>query len=170
MSGDGGSRLGVPITRLIMPRDLHSQWVWGLNPRDHAPVPATRFSSRARWEPRYGRVADVVAPADLRQRLAGLPPRNRLLPLMCRELQLAAELDASSLWSLAAFVSPRLDQLPFKLRKPTQHGQHQSPVGSRGIGPSIGQRSKPRTSFGNRIEHIEQITRGPCEPIEASDE
>ena len=56
-------------------------------------------------------MADVVASADFDQGLASLSPRDGLLPLVRRELQLAAEPHASGLRALSAFRSARLYEL-----------------------------------------------------------
>jgi hypothetical protein len=54
-------------------------------------------------------VTDVVAPADIDQGFTIGPPRNRLLPLMQRELQLAAESDPTGFRALPPLISPGPD-------------------------------------------------------------
>jgi hypothetical protein len=61
-------------------------------------------------------VADVVAPTDINQGLSSLSSRDGLCTLMRSELELAAEPNASSLSSLAAFVGPGANEPPFKFR------------------------------------------------------
>ena len=53
-------------------------------------------------------MADAEGSANLNQRLASLPPRQGLPPLMRCELDLATELDAPRLSPLPALIRPSL--------------------------------------------------------------
>src|SRR5271154_3883650 len=89
---------------------------------------------------------------------------------MKRELELPPEPNPSRLSSLAPFVGPGIDQLPFKLRKSAQHSQHQSTMRGCGVGPGVSQQSKSGASPRHAIEHVEQIASRASQPIKASDE
>ena len=115
------------------------------------------YRVRAFSEPRNGRVADVVASADLDQ---APPPPPFALTLLCvdgSELELPTEPDASGLRSLAAFIGPGPDQLPLELSEAAQDRQHQPPVWGGGVGPSIGQGPEPCPSLPYRIEDVEEV-------------
>ena len=115
------------------------------------------YRVRAFSEPRDGRVADVVAPADLGHGLACLPSRQRFEDLVAAELELPTKAYPSGLSSPSPFVSPGLDQLPLELGEATKDGQHQPSMSRGRIGPRIGQRSETRPSLAHRIEDVEEI-------------
>jgi hypothetical protein len=68
-----------------------------------------RSSSTPDLEPRYRRMAHRVATGNLRQSLTRRPTRQRLLTLMCRELQLAAKSDPSRHRPLPPLIGPGPD-------------------------------------------------------------
>jgi hypothetical protein len=95
-------------------------------------------------------MANCVGPGDIRQRLASLPSRQGLLPLMLRKGRLPTELHASNLRSLPAFGSPGQYQMPLKLRKAAKW---------RGaVCPGIAKGAEASPGFVNRRQGVEQIT------------
>jgi len=100
-------------------------------------------------------VPDVVAATNFDQSLVSHSPRDGLLPLVRRQLELATEPNAPSLCSLPAFVGSGLDQLSLKsTQQGTQNRQHQPSVRGRGVGPGVSQRPEARASLADRVEHI----------------
>jgi len=103
-------------------------------------------------------VADGVAPRDLNQALARGPSRSSLGLLMGGEGRFASEPNPTCLSSGPAFTGPRQDQTAFKLGKPTEDRQHQPTVWRGGVGPSICQGPKPRTSLRHCVQDIQKVT------------
>jgi hypothetical protein len=74
---------------------------------------------------RYCRVADVITVADVDQCFTGVSASDYLSNLMRRELWLPSEPDATGWCTLAPFIGPSPDQMPFEGRQsdrvPTKH-------------------------------------------------
>jgi hypothetical protein len=64
------------------------------------------------FEPRNGRMANVIAASDVGQGFPGFPSRKCFEDLVAGEFELAAKPDAPGLGPLPAFGGPGLDQLP----------------------------------------------------------
>ena len=103
-------------------------------------------------------MANCVGPGDIRQRLASLPSRQGLLPLMLRKGRLPTELHASNLRSLPAFGSPGQDQMPLKLRKAAKDRKHQLAMWRGAVCPGIAKGAEASPGFVNRRQGVEQIT------------
>ena len=102
-------------------------------------------------KPRNRGVAHVIAPTDFGPRFSRLPSRDGLLPLMQSEFEFPCKADPSGLRPVASFFSRGLDQLALKFCQPTKYRQHQPPMWSCSVSPSIGQRFEPCASLANRI-------------------
>ena len=118
--------------------------------------PPTRLGLRLR-KPTDRAVTDVVAPADFREGLASLLPRQGFEDLVAAELELPTQTYPPGLSPLPAFVGPGLDQLPLKLSEATEDGQHQPAVRGCRVGPSISQRSETRVSLGDCIKDVQEV-------------
>jgi hypothetical protein len=121
---------------------------------------------RAGFEPRYRRLRYVVAPRYLGLCLAFLKALNGLLALMRGQGWRPAKPHSAGLSAGPALAGTGKDQLALEIRKSTQDGQHQAPMRSRGVRPCVGQRFEAGAGLGNRVENIEQVARGPSEPIQ----
>src|ERR1700716_3823083 len=78
-----------------------------------------------------------------------------------------AETHALGLRSGSAVAGSGKDQLALELRKAAEHGEHQSAVGSRGVGPDIRQRLEPGASLADHIEDVQQVARTSGKAVEA---
>jgi len=74
-------------------------------------------------------VAYVVGFGYFRQRFPVTLPGQSFVTLMFGELELPSELYPVGPCTLPAFIGPRQDQMPLKLRQPAQHRNHQLAVG-----------------------------------------
>jgi hypothetical protein len=79
--------------------------------------------------------------------------RHRGLP--CRK----GDLDTTLLGPLATFTRPGSDQLALEFGQAAKHGEHQSAMSGRGIGPSILERFEAGAALADLIEHVEQVAR-----------
>jgi len=52
------------------------------------------------------------------------------------------------------------------IRQPAKHGQHQSPVRCRGVGPCVAQGSESGLPAGDRRERVQQVASGSRQPVE----
>jgi hypothetical protein len=110
-------------------------------------------------QPHYRRMAHIVGPGDVDQRLACCSTCNRLLPLMRRQLGLAAEPDATSLRAFPPFAGPGADQLALELGKATEHSQHEPAVRRRGVSPVSATDLKPPPAFAIVSRMFKEIAR-----------
>jgi hypothetical protein len=78
---------------------------------------------------------DVVAAGDVAERFAPVAAAYGLAPLVRGELERSAQALPARLGPRAAFASAGADQFALELRQPAEHGEHQTPVRSRRVGP-----------------------------------
>jgi hypothetical protein len=109
---------------------------------------------------------DVVAAGDVAERFASVTSANRLTPLVRGELEGSAQALPTRLRPLPAFAGAGADQLALELRQSAEHGQHQTPVRGRRVGPRVGEGSKPGFLAGDRGEGVEKIACRACQPVE----
>jgi hypothetical protein len=108
-------------------------------------------------EPRNRARMDGVAAGDLGKRFAPVAAANRFAPLVRGELEGSAQALPARLGPRAAFAGAGADQLTLELRQPAEHGQHQTPMRGRRVGPCVGEGSKPGFLAGDRREGIEKV-------------
>jgi len=89
---------------------------------------------------------------------------------MASELRFATQDDPPRLRTLTPFAGPRSDKFPFELGKTAQYGQHETAVRCRRVSPGISKRFEAGPLFGNRAQQIEEIARGPRQPIKTGDD
>jgi hypothetical protein len=77
--------------------------------------------------------------------------------------------DTTLLGPLATFTRPGSDQLALEFRQAAKHGEHQSAMSGRGIGPSVLERFEAGAALADLIEHVEQVARRSGQPIKARD-
>lgn len=91
------------------------------------------------------------------------------MALVVRQFAWAAELNTSLHRSLTALAGACADEFALELSKPSEHGEHQSAVRCRRIGPRVLERLETRPGLSNLVQDVEQIARRSSEPIKASD-
>src|SRR4051794_20075639 len=90
------------------------------------------------------RPADIVAAADLGQRLALLASSDRLAPLMRGELGRSAHSLPSCHGPCPPLAGACADELALELGEAAQHGEHQAAMRGRGVGPGIAEGAEAR--------------------------
>src|SRR5262249_31428990 len=88
---------------------------------------------------------------------------------MRSQLARTAKLDTTLLGPLATFTRPGSDQLALEFGQAAKHGEHQSAMSGRGIGPSILERFEAGAALADLIEHVEQVARRAGQPIKPRD-
>jgi hypothetical protein len=91
-------------------------------------VQAVNGASHASVEPRYSRMAHRVTSRDINQSFAPSSTLYSLSLLVQGELWFASEPHSTLLRTVSALTCPGQDEMPFKLRKPSQHRHHQLAV------------------------------------------
>src|SRR5262245_11796101 len=88
---------------------------------------------------------------------------------MRSHLARTAKPDTTLLGPLATFTRSGSNQLALEFGQATKHGEHQSAMSSRGIGPSILERFEARAALADLIEHVEQVARRAGQAIKPRD-
>src|SRR5215471_10753598 len=88
---------------------------------------------------------------------------------MRSHLARTTKLDTPLLGPLATFTRPGSDQLALEFGQAAKHGEHQSAMSGRGIGPSILERFEAGAALADLIEHVEQVARRSGQPIKPHD-
>src|SRR5262249_56654454 len=109
-------------------------------PAKQPPGRSDHRGSVPRLEPTDRRVIDGVGKRNLAQRLTGCHTLQGFARLMLGQLRLAAEPCALGHGAGAAFVGPLQDQIALELSDAGQHGQHETAMRSRSVGPRIAER------------------------------
>jgi hypothetical protein len=66
----------------------------------------------------------------------------------------------------SALACTSADKFALELGKSTEHCQHQAAMGCRAICPGMFQRAEASTGLGNYIQDVQQVSRGPCQPVQ----
>src|ERR1700761_2575924 len=114
-------------------------------------------------------MTDVVAAGDVHQGFALVPSRACFLLLVRRQLEFRPELPASSFSSRASLAGPGAYEFPLEFGKTGKHGQHQSTVRSRGVGPCVSERAEACFLLRNQRQRIEQIAGAAGQTVKPCD-
>src|SRR5262249_47964062 len=85
---------------------------------------------------------------------------------MLGQLRLAAEPCALGHGASAAFVGPLQDQIALELSDAGQHGQHETAMRSRSVGPRIAERPEASAFLAEQVDDPQQVERRARQPVE----
>src|SRR5262249_50677096 len=86
--------------------------------------------------------------------------------LMLGQLRLPAKSYAFGHGASAAFVSPLQDQAALKFSDAGQHGQHETAMRSRSVGPRIAERLEASAFLADQVDDPQQVERRARQPVE----
>src|SRR5262249_55744577 len=135
-------------------------------PDKTTPGRSDHLGSVPRLEPTDRRVIDGVGKRNLAQRLTCCHMLQGFARLMLGQLRLPAKSYAFGHGASAAFVSPLQDQAALKFSDAGQHGQHETAMRSRSVGPRIAERLEASAFLADQVDDPQQVERRARQPVE----